>query len=71
MYPFRKNSLILCCSLQFPTSAAQWITIALDFQDRSNFPHCLGTVDGNHVQITAPSGSGSYYFNYKKLLMSF
>lgn len=52
--------------LQFPTSTAEWKTIALNFQERWNFPHCLGAVDGKHVQITAPAGSGSYYFNYKK-----
>lgn len=26
---------------------------------------CLGAVDGKHVKITPPAGSGSYFWNYK------
>ncbi|CAH2016404.1 unnamed protein product [Acanthoscelides obtectus] len=52
--------------LQFPKTTEEWKKIALDFQERWDFPHCLGAMDGKHVQITAPVGSGSYYFNYKK-----
>lgn len=51
---------------QFPKTTAEWKNIALNFQVKWNFPHCLGAVDGKHIQITAPPGSGSYYFNYKK-----
>ena len=29
-------------------------------------PHCLGTIDGNHVTITQAPKSGCIYFNYKK-----
>ncbi|CAH2015323.1 unnamed protein product [Acanthoscelides obtectus] len=52
--------------LQFPKTTEEWKKIALDFQERWDFPHCLGAMDGKYVQITAPVGSGSYYFNYKK-----
>lgn len=44
----------------------EWKKISNDFQEKWNFPHCLGAVDGKHVQIIPPHGSGSYYFNYKK-----
>lgn len=37
------------------------------FSREMDFPHGLGAVNGKHVQITAPPGSGSYYFNFKKL----
>uniref|UniRef100_A0A8C5LW04 DDE Tnp4 domain-containing protein n=1 Tax=Leptobrachium leishanense TaxID=445787 RepID=A0A8C5LW04_9ANUR len=42
-----------------------WARIAEGFLDRSNFPNCLGAVDGKHVRIVKPLQSGSLYHNYK------
>ena len=51
--------------MQFPKTEEEWKCIAKDFDDKWNFPHCLGAVDGKHIQIIPPVNSGSYYYNYK------
>ncbi|CAH1986955.1 unnamed protein product [Acanthoscelides obtectus] len=40
-----------------------WQIIASKFENRANFPHCIGSVDGKHIRIINPLGS--MYFNYK------
>lgn len=51
---------------QFPATENEWLKIASDFEEKWQFPHCLGAIDGKHVRIVPPKDSGSYYFNYKK-----
>nr|CAH7727264.1 unnamed protein product [Callosobruchus chinensis] len=43
----------------------QWEQIAKDFEDKWNYPHCIGALDGKHVQISCAAGAGSLYYNYK------
>lgn len=52
--------------LKSPSTTEEWLTIATGFNGRWNFPHCLGAIDGKHVNIQAPARSGSLYFNYTK-----
>lgn len=47
-----------------PTSTT-WESIARDFEQRWNFPPCIGAIDGKYIIITNPARSGSSYFNYK------
>lgn len=50
---------------QFPASEKEWLKIAAEFEDKWQFPHCLGAVDGKHIKIIIPGGSGSFFWNYK------
>jgi len=52
--------------LEVPCKKDEWIQIASEFNERWNFPNCLGAIDGKHIVIQAPARSGSMYFNYKK-----
>jgi hypothetical protein len=53
--------------LQIPKTEVEWKVIAKGFNDKWNFPNCLGAVDGKHVSIKKPPHTGSYYYNYKKI----
>jgi len=42
-----------------------WVNTANNFYRRTQFPNCIGAVDGKHVRIKMPTGSGSLFYNYK------
>ena len=52
--------------IKAPSSPEEWRLIAKFFEDKWNFPHALGALDGKHVIMQCPARGGSDYFNYKK-----
>ncbi|KYM98502.1 Putative nuclease HARBI1 [Cyphomyrmex costatus] len=46
-------------------SKQDWLNIANEFEEKWNFNHCIGAIDGKHVLIQCPNNAGSSYFNYK------
>ena len=51
--------------LSAPSSVAEWEDIEKEFRTRWNLPNCVGAIDGKHIRIKKPAGSGSVYHNYK------
>ncbi|XP_072010865.1 uncharacterized protein [Engystomops pustulosus] len=49
-----------------PPNAQQWLDIAHGFEEKANFPNCIGALDGKHIRVQKPPNSGSRYFNYKR-----
>ena len=48
-----------------PSSVEEWEDISNQFWERWQLPNCLGAIDGKHVRILHPPGTGSDFFNYK------
>jgi len=42
-----------------------WVNIANDVYRRKHFVNCIGAVDGKHVRIKIPNGSGPLFYIYK------
>lgn len=49
-----------------PASEKEQAHVTNRFASKRNFPHCVGAMDGKHVQILAPEHSDSMYYNYKQ-----
>ncbi|XP_028410490.1 putative nuclease HARBI1 [Dendronephthya gigantea] len=51
--------------LKTPNTQEEWSHIALDFKNKWNYPCCIGAIDGKHIAVQQPNGTGSEFFNYK------
>ncbi|KAG0437620.1 hypothetical protein HPB47_017346 [Ixodes persulcatus] len=49
-----------------PAIENEWLSKAEDFKMLWQFPNCVASIDGKHVQIVKPAKSGILYYNYKK-----
>jgi len=43
-----------------------WLKKSAQYYKFTNFPNCVGSVDGKHIRIQCPPNTGSDYFNFKK-----
>ena len=48
-----------------PQKSEDWLHTADEFYERTNFPNCLGAVDGKHIRMCKPDDSGSLLFIYR------
>lgn len=48
-----------------PATREEWLAVAKGFENTWQFPHCLGALDGKHVNLQAPIKSGFEFFNCK------
>lgn len=46
-------------------SQNDWVKIADEFYLRTQFPNCIGAIDGKHIRIKQPADTGSLHYNYK------
>lgn len=51
--------------LMSPDTTEGWKQVAHTFNNRWNFPHCVGAIDGKHIAIKKPAKTGSLFYNYK------
>lgn len=52
-------------TLKAPTCPEDWNVIIKGFEEKWQFPHCWGAIDGKHVIMQAQPHSGSKNYNYK------
>ena len=48
-----------------PNEEESWRQKGNQFGDRWNTPHAIGALDGKHIAIRCPRGSGSRFYNFK------
>lgn len=39
--------------------------IATRYNNKWQYPNCIGSLDGKHIRIKKPTKSGSVFYNYK------
>ena len=52
--------------LTCPSNEKEWKEISQSFENKWNFPHVIGALDGKHIVMQAPHNAGPGYFNYQK-----
>ncbi|XP_049542553.1 putative nuclease HARBI1 [Anopheles darlingi] len=59
------NTIIGLSQPKLPSTTEEWLRVSNRFERKYGFPHAIGALDGKHVAVRAPKGSGNDHFNYK------
>lgn len=51
--------------ITLPSTAYEWEVVAHKFETLWNFPHCIGSLDGKHINFRPARKEGSKFRNYK------
>ena len=51
--------------LRSPCTESEWKHISTEFESEWNLPHCVGAIDGKHIAMDCPRGTGSSYYCFK------
>jgi len=49
----------------------EWMNIANDLYERTQFPNCMRPVDGKHIRIRMPFGRASLFYKYRHFFLNF
>ena len=49
--------------LKVPETNEEWLDVAARFEEKWNYPNCLGAIDGKHIVMQPPPNAGSHYYN--------
>ena len=65
IYKVLKKDFLSC-----PSTNEEWLEITKEFEDRWNFPNCIGAGDGKHIRMKCPPNTGSNFYKYKSFFSS-
>nr|CAI5819399.1 unnamed protein product [Callosobruchus analis] len=51
--------------IKMPQTVEEWTNLSNEYNNKWNFPNCIGALDGKHVILSSPIHSGSEFINYK------
>ncbi|CAH1968364.1 unnamed protein product [Acanthoscelides obtectus] len=62
------EQICICVQPEFMPDVSEdsWLNIATQFYDRTDFPNCIGAVDGKHIRLKKPDKTGTEFYNYTR-----
>jgi len=60
-HPMILHMLFVYSTIKTPDSMHKWLQVAEEYENLWNFHHCVGALDGKHIELQAPFKSGSEY----------